>query len=82
MAKMSILEYINKATPNHLCPFCGGGKWDFIGERGILIPNEKGEFDASGEIDRAIMTECSGCGFVRWIRPYRMIQEAMEKSEQ
>jgi hypothetical protein len=78
MPEMTIAEFINRSTPGHICPFCGTQQWNLVGERGILVPNEKGEFTLPCDIDRAFMTECTGCGFVRFIRPYNMIQRAIE----
>lgn len=82
MAEITIAEFINRVTPGHICPFCGNRQWNLIGERGILTPNEKGEFTLPCEIDRAFMTECNGCGFVRFIRPYNMIQRMVQLQQQ
>ncbi len=82
MAEMTVAEFINKTTPGHICPFCGNRQWQFIGERGLLVPNEKGEFTVPSDIDRAFMTECSGCGFVRLIRPYNLIQRVAEAEKE
>lgn len=71
---MTIADFINQTTPGHICPFCGNRQWAFIGERGFLKPNEKGEFTLPSEIEKAFLTECVGCGFVRIIRPYNLIQ--------
>lgn len=72
--QMTVAEFINQTTPGHICPFCGNRQWTFIGERGFLRPNARGEFTLPGEIDKAFLTECVGCGFVRMIRPYNLIQ--------
>lgn len=81
MPEITIAEFINQMTPGHICPFCGNKQWAFIGERGMLVPNEKGEFNMPSEIDRAFMTECVGCGFVRMIRPYNLIQQVMQAQQ-
>jgi len=72
--RMNIAEFINQTTPGHICPFCGNRRWTFIGERGLLKPNAQGEFTMAGGVDKAFLTECNGCGFVRMIRPYNLIQ--------
>lgn len=89
MPEMTIADFINQTTPGHICPFCGTRQWVLLGERGLLMPNTKGEFTLPADIDKAFMTECSGCGFVRLIRPYNLIQRVInaqkaqaEKEEQ
>lgn len=82
MPEITVAEFINQMTPGHICPFCGNKQWAFIGERGMLVPNEKGEFNLPSEIDRAFMTECVGCGFVRMIRPYNLIQKVVQAQKQ
>ena len=82
MTQMTIADFINQTTPGHICPFCGARQWTLLGERAFLKPNEKGEFAIPGEIDKAFMTECLGCGFVRLIRPYNLIQRIAAQQQQ
>jgi hypothetical protein len=77
--RMNVTDFINQTTPGHICPFCGNRSWDFIGERALLKPNSKGQFTNPSEIDKAFLTECSGCGFVRMIRPYNLIQRIAQQ---
>lgn len=78
MAEITVAEFINRTTPGHICPFCGTTQWSMLGERGLLRPNESGEFTLPAEIEKAFVTECNGCGFVRLIRPYNLIQKVAE----
>ena len=75
MPTINVYDYIKATTAQNACGYCHSTKWMLLGERAMLAPNQNGEFQIPGPIDKFILLECQGCGFSRFLSLRKMVND-------